>query len=105
MKSRIIEIIATVLVIIVLVGTPMAINYYRPWKSTNGQRIIFLTAIGSQGVWTEDKVNNLNYWNTTFNRAMIFLKVGEEVTFKFTSMDVTHTFYAPELGIGPVVVY
>jgi len=104
MKSRIIEITATFLVVILLAGTPLAINYYRPWKPANGERIIFLTGIASQGIWTEDIVNGTNYWNTKFKRANIFLKLGEEVIFRFTSMDVTHTFYAPELGIGPEFV-
>lgn len=98
------EIIATLVVIIVMAGTPVLLSYHAPWKDRSGKRLIFLTAVASQGIWTKDRVNGTNYWNKEFTRAKIILRKGEEVIFRFTSIDVTHTFYVPELGIGPFEV-
>lgn len=104
MKTNYHELIARITVLLLLIGTPIIIYSYAPWKTSENKRVIFLSAVASQGIWTEDLVNGLNYWNKDFKRAKIILKEGESVLFRFTSIDVTHTFYVPELGIGPVEV-
>jgi hypothetical protein len=104
MKNNRIEIISAIIILLILIGTPLAISYNSPWKNHSKKRIINLTAVAAQGIWTEDKVDGTNYWNTNFKRANIILTKGEEVILRFTSVDVTHTFYAPEVGLGPFVV-
>lgn len=104
LKKNINEHLARLLIVVMLVGLPFLFYQFAPWKSHDGKRIIFLTAIASQGIWTEDIVNGTNYWNTKFKRAKVILRKGEDVILRFTSIDVTHTFYAPEIGIGPVEV-
>ena len=104
MKKNIIELFATVIVLMILIGTPMAISNNSPWKNHNGKKLINLTAVAAQGIWTEDKVDGSNYWNTNFKRANLVLTFGEEVILRFTSVDVTHTFYAPEANLGPIIV-
>ncbi len=68
-------------------------------------RVITLTGIGSAGVWTEEDVNGESYWRKAFSPARPVLRAGEPVAFRLKSSDVVHTFYSPELGIGPVEVY
>lgn len=68
-------------------------------------RVITLTGVAASGTWTTEDVNGGNYWNKTFPAAHVVLKAGETVAFRFKSPDVVHTFYSPELGIGPVEVY
>ena len=105
MRHRLGEVIATTLVIAVLAITAILIVHFEPWKNNSGKRVIFLTAVSKNGVWTEEKVNGSNYWLKDFKQAVIILKKGEEVVFRLTSMDVTHSFYVPELNIGPVTVW
>jgi hypothetical protein len=105
MKHRIGEIAAKILVVGVLGLTTFLIFHFAPWKDNSGKRVIFLTAVARNGVWTEEKVDGTNYWTKDFKQAVIILKNGEEAIFRFTSMDVTHSFYAPELNIGPVDVW
>ena len=66
--------------------------------------MINITAVAAQGIFTEDVVNGWNNWYKTFKRANIILTKGEKVILRFTSVDVTHTFYVPEVGLGPIVV-
>jgi plastocyanin len=105
MKNKAGEIITRIFVVSVLALTSFLIFYFAPWKNNTGKRIIFLTAVAKNGVWTEETVNGANYWTKDFKQAVIILKKGEEVNFRFTSMDVTHSFYCPELNIGPVEVW
>ena len=110
MKKNYIEIITLITIVVILIGTPFAVSINSPWNNKNSKtgkphtRIINLTAVAGQGIWTEDKVDGLNYWNTQFKRANIILTKGEKVIFRFTSVDVTHSFYVPEIGLGPVIV-
>ncbi|MCX6153442.1 MAG: c-type cytochrome [Candidatus Kapabacteria bacterium] len=104
MKKNIKEIIAWALVLVILVGTPIIIMYYSHTNNHTQKRMIHLTGVASQGVWTEDEVEAADLTFKTFKRANIVLTQGEEVIFRFTSADVTHTFYAPEIGLGPIVV-
>jgi mono/diheme cytochrome c family protein len=68
-------------------------------------RVITLTGVAASGTWTEAEVDGGNYWWRTFAPARPVLRVGEPVVFRLKSADVVHTFYAPELGLGPVEVY
>ncbi|KKL76819.1 hypothetical protein LCGC14_2041060, partial [marine sediment metagenome] len=104
-KSLIIEIAALIVLIIIMVGLPGFVFMNAPWNSEyRDYRVINLTAVAKDGVWTEEKVTNLNYWNRKFKPAGLELNRGEKVLFRLTSMDVTHTFYVPDLNIGPVEV-
>lgn len=105
MKHKVGELISIIVVVVILSVTTILIFHFAPWKNNSGKRIIFLTAVAKNGVWTEETVNGSNYWNKDFKQAVIILKKGEEVIFRFTSMDVTHSFYVPELNIGPVDVW
>lgn len=104
MKKNIIEIISAIVVLMILIGTPFAISNNSPWKNHSKTRMINITAVAAQGIFTEDVVNGLNYWNKNFKRANIILTKGEKVIIRFTSVDVTHSFYVPEIGLGPIVV-
>lgn len=104
MKKNILEIMAAVVVLMILVGTPFAISNNSPWKNHSKTKMINITAVAAQGIFTEDVVNGTNYWNTKFKRANIILQKGVPVILRFTSVDVTHTFYVPEAGLNPIVV-
>lgn len=98
------EIFAFILLIGSMIIIPILIYAYAPWKSTDGRRVIYLTAVAEKGIWTEDKVNSFNSAWKDFSAAHIVITKGEEVLFRLTSADVTHTFYIPELNLGPIVV-
>ncbi len=104
MRKHIAEISASILVISVLVFVPLLIYANGPWQNQNELRVIHLTALSEGGIWTDEEVTGLNYWNTDFRKAHIILNENEEVLFKLSSADVTHTFYIPELNLGPVIV-
>lgn len=104
MNKKIIEIVAAFSLLLVLVGTPLVIYYFSPWNNHSKIRVINLTAVNAQGIWTEEKVDGTNYWFKKFNKAKIVLTKGEKVIFRFTSVDVSHSFYVPKLKIGPVFV-
>lgn len=105
LKDEKIEIGGFVLLIILLIGMPILILSFSPWNSSKeGYKTISLTAVAKDGVWTNEKVTNYNYWNTNFKAANLVFEKGEKVLLKLTSMDVTHTFYVPELNIGPIEV-
>ena len=67
-------------------------------------RVITITGIGSEGLWTDAEVRAGNYFAREFPPARPILVEGETVVFRFKSADVTHRFYSPELGIGPIMV-
>lgn len=98
------EIFAFILLIGSMIIVPILIYAYAPWKSSNEQKVIYLTAVAKKGVWTDERVNSFNFRNKDLSAAHIVLTKGEEVLFRFTSADVTHSFYIPELDLGPIVV-
>ncbi|MBU0558138.1 MAG: c-type cytochrome [Bacteroidetes bacterium] len=104
MRKYIAEISAAVLVISVLILVPILVIANGPWQNQRELRVIHLTGVQEYGIWTGDEVTGLNYWNTNFNKAHIILNENEEVILKLSSADVTHTFYVPELNLGPVIV-
>lgn len=67
-------------------------------------RVITLTAVAAQGVWTEEEVNGTNYWCKKFAPAAITVSTGETVILRLISADVEHAMSFPELGIEPVEV-
>ena len=104
MSTKIKEILALLALILVMAGTPLVIQYFSPFRNHGSTRIINLTAISTQGIWTADKVDGLNIWNSDFQKATIVMHKGEKVILRFTTVDVTHSFYIPELKLGPVLV-
>jgi plastocyanin len=99
------EIIGLILLIVILIGVPYLVVSNSPWNNTReNSRIVFLTAVAKDGVWTNEIVTNSNYWNRKFQKANLSFQKNEKVLFRLTSMDVTHTFYVPELNIGPIEV-
>jgi len=104
-RVLVIEIVALIVLVGAMIGLPVAIFSSAPWRSDyQDYRVVQLTAVSKDGVWTEEKVTNLNYWNRQFKPANLFFQPGEKILFRLTSMDVTHSFYVPELNIGPVEV-
>lgn len=70
-----------------------------------GTRVITLTGVASTGSWIEQEVRGGTYFAMTFVPADPVLVAGQRVLLRLKSADVTHSFYCPELGIGPVEVY
>jgi mono/diheme cytochrome c family protein len=87
-----------------LIGIPFWVLAYNNSFDPPGRRVIHLTGIMKNGVWTTDRVNSLNYGVKEFESAEIMLQKGEQVLIRLRSADVTHGFYIPELGIGPFEV-
>jgi len=104
MKIKIQEIIALLLTVSSLVALPIVVFNNAPWVEKEGTRIIHLTALQKGGVWTDQKVNGLNYWWKDYKPATLRLVKGEKVILRLTSADVTHTFYVPDLYPEPVIV-
>jgi len=96
------ELLAAALVLATLIGIP-AVALHRA-ASRAGLRIVSLTGVRKDGVWTDEVVDGTNYWRQTFRRATVTLALGEEIILRLQSADVTHGFYVPELGVGPVLV-
>jgi plastocyanin len=98
------EFVAALIVIIFIAAVPYAIFGNAPWVNEKSMRVMHLTAVTEDGVWTDAKVNAGNYWSKKFKPAHIILQKGEKVLLRLSSSDVTHTFYVPELNVGPVIV-
>lgn len=104
---RLIEIVATICVIITLVGVPIGVARYQDFQVSAGYyapstRIITLIGVAKDGAWTTDEVDGHNYWRKTFTPATLYLEEGEQVTLRLQSADVHHRFYVPALNIGPI---
>ncbi len=102
------ETIALVVTLAIMVSVPAALfgykNVYLP-HHFKGARIITLTALASDGVWTEDSVNGISYWRKHFPPAPeIRVKQGESVVLRLASADVLHSFAIPALNLGPIDV-
>jgi membrane protein YdbS with pleckstrin-like domain len=82
-KSHIIEIITLVALIVIIAGLPGFVLNNSPWRSAHrNHRVINLTAVAKNGVWTEEKVTNLNYWNKEFKPAELSIQKGEKILFR-----------------------
>ncbi len=102
------ERIAVGLTVLILVGLPMALFAYKqvylPHK-LRGARIITLTALATDGVWTQESVRGTNYWRRHFSPTPeIRVRQGETVVLRLSSADVLHSFAIPALNIGPIDV-
>lgn len=104
MSIRIKEYSAVIITLVVLIGLPLIIFHFAPWKAQDDRRVIHLTARMDGGIWTADKVNGLNYWWKDFTSSTLILETGKEVILRLSSSDVTHSFYIPELYPEPVIV-
>ena len=103
------EAAAALAVMLVLVGLPLFLWYWRslalPHRYQAGAKIITLTAIATGGIWTQENVIGLNYWWKTPSRTSeIPLKQGDHVVVRLRSVDVLHSFAIPILRLGPVDV-
>jgi mono/diheme cytochrome c family protein/plastocyanin len=87
-----------------LIGIPFWVQAYSRSFDPPDRRVIHLTGVMKDGAWTLEKVTALNYGVKTFEPAESVIEPGERVLFRLTSADVTHGFYVPELGLGPVEV-
>ncbi len=107
MNSRT-ERIALALTLLVLAGLPLVlIGYERIYvpRHVAGARVITLTALASDGVWTAEPVNGSNYWRRHFSAVdEIHVRQGENMVLRLTSADVLHSFAIPALNIGPIDV-
>lgn len=104
MKKGLPELLATVVTTALLIGLPVIIFQNAPWSARGATRVIHLTGVMKNGVWTDEEVMGLNYWWKTFHPATIVLQEGEEVLLRLSSSDGTHGFYVPELNLGPIQV-
>lgn len=103
------EAAAAVAVVLVLVGLPLCLGYWRsvalPHRYPVGSKIIALTAIADEGLWTQEDVIGLNYWWKKASRTSeIPLEQGDHVVVRLHSVDVLHSFGIPILRLGPVDV-
>ncbi len=100
------ETMAALSVVLSLIGVPVLVGCYHQHHIRAGYspetKIINVTGVGDAGVFTLASVNAANYWWKDFTAATINLDVGDEVVLRLHSADVTHRFYVPELGVGPV---
>ncbi|MFQ5650008.1 MAG: c-type cytochrome [bacterium] len=104
MKWTLKEVLAASVTIVLLIGLPVVVFQNGPWVARGSTRVIHLTGVMANGVWTDEEVTGLNYWRKTFRPATIVLRAGEEVLLRLSSSDGTHGFYVPELNLGPIQV-
>ena len=107
--TRLKEATAILAVVLVLVGLPLLLWYWRsvalPHRYAAGSKIMTLTAIADGGVWTQEEVIGLNYWWKKASRTSeIPLRQGDHVVVRLHSVDVLHSFAIPILRLGPVDV-
>jgi mono/diheme cytochrome c family protein len=102
------ERIAAIAVISALLVVPGAVWWYEkihlPSRYGAESRIINLTGFAGTGVWTMEEIRGINYWWKHFEPATIVLEEGMDVVLRIRSSDMTHQFYLPALGIGPLTI-
>jgi mono/diheme cytochrome c family protein len=102
------EKVPTLAVLASVVAVPVILAWYglayRPSTYPAKAQVVNLTGIARRGVWTLERVNNLNYWWKSFEPATLQLPLHSHVVLRLHSADVVHQFYVPELRIGPVNV-
>lgn len=99
------ETVAIVVTVFLLIALPLSLvgyeRVYLPHKFP-GARIVTLTAVAADGVWTEDSVIGTTYWRKRFEPVpAIEVREGQQVVLRLASADVLHSFAIPALGIGP----
>jgi heme/copper-type cytochrome/quinol oxidase subunit 2 len=103
------EVAGVASVVIVLLGLPLLLWYWQasimPHSYSPGTKVITLTAVAKDGIWTEDPVVGHNYWRKKPTRVEdIPLNQGDHVVVRLKSADVLHSFAIPLLHVGPVDV-
>ncbi len=103
------EAAAVLAVIMVFVGVPLLLWYWRTVVVVNsyppGTKIFTLTAVADGGYWTQEDVVGHNYWRGQRARTEeIQLQQGDHVVLRLHSADVLHTFAIPLLRLGPLDV-
>jgi heme/copper-type cytochrome/quinol oxidase subunit 2 len=103
------EAAAVVSVVLVLVGIPLLLWYWRsvvvPGRYAPGTKIFQLTALGDRGIWTEQPVVGYDYWWRNPARVnTLRVNQGDHVALLLRSPDVQHSFIMRDLHIGPVPV-
>lgn len=102
------ETVAIVVTVFVLIALPLSLvgyeRVYLPRKYPRA-RIVTLTAVAADGVWTEDAVVGTTYWRKRFQPVpAIEVPQGQLLVLRLASADVLHSFAIPALGIGPLDV-
>ncbi len=69
-----------------------------------GAQVVDLTGVSELGVWTDRRILAMGQAGA-IPSARPVLERGRKTVFRFKSADVHHSFYSPELGIGPIEVY
>jgi plastocyanin len=83
-----------------------------PGLASAAPRVLELTAVSKDAVWTLEEVTRSTYWSAEaarisategrhFAPATIVVKQGEQVRVRLRAYDNEHGFYIPDLGIGP----
>lgn len=100
--------VAVGVTVFILLALPISLFAYKRLylpRKFSGARIITLTAIATDGVWTQEQVTGMNYWRKHFSPTPeIQVKLGETIVLRLASADVLHTFAIPALEIGPIDV-
>jgi len=102
------EKLAATVVVLALLAVPVSVWWYEkmyiPSRYGPETRVINLTGFAGTGVWTMEEVRGINYWWKHFEPATIVIEEGMEVILRIRSSDMTHQFYLPALGIGPLTI-
>ena len=94
---------------VMLLAFPLLLWYWQavhvPGQYPPGSRIIRLTAVAQDGLWTQDRIIGYSYWWKKPSRVSeIRLVQGQHVVLLLHSPDVQHSISIPELRIGPVPI-
>ncbi len=102
------EHLAVILTLLAVAAVPLATWWYQsaclPSLYPPGARVFHLTGFAPSGVWTAEPVRGVDYWWKRYQPATIFVNKGDFVIIELTSADMSHYFYVPGLGVGPVTV-
>ncbi|MEW6457344.1 MAG: c-type cytochrome [Acidobacteriota bacterium] len=108
-REKIVEFLAILVVVLCIIGSILFPLSYESESVKRyfqkGNRVITITGVFEEGVWTDEEVRGGNYWYRKYSPARPVLQVGQEIILRLKSADVIHAFYSPGLGIGPVDVY
>lgn len=97
------EFIAISLVLLILVGLPIAIKSYDKylWEGEAGDslKVIRLYGRSQDGKWITEQVNGWNYWMSGLKTENIELDLvkGRNIRVMVTSTDVLHSFAFPRI--------
>lgn len=104
-RVEILAVIATYLGIVGAIAWPFAHEALAVRTHLEkGAQVVDLTGVSKIGVWTDRHVSAMGRAGAV-PPARPVLERGRKTVFRFKSADVHHSFYSPELGIGPVEVY